>query len=784
MDLCQTCQAIDIRALLKSFRNSKAFAALNASSSWFPYLHDTPDFQSHHTSLAALQDARKSGCRLCAMIWTYHCRQWDRHDDDGHVADDCMCARFVGAVRFVVYMGSQSSWRSRARLVVVVMANGQPLPPVRAVKYDPWKDMPGHWLAELEISTAKGAPLPQDDLHLLEYMALDEMPSSLRSAQCLSTGLEWLEKCSQEHEECAESHQASVPLPTRVIDVGNTSTLPRLHVSEVGELGRWVALSYCWGGVSNFTLDAGSSESLRSGIPLSDLPPTLRDAVVVTRSLGVRYLWIDSLCIFQDDIEDWAAEAPKMGDVYSGAIVTLAATSADTVMDGFLDKREPHFNCPIPWRPLGTSTLTEDSSPCHVFLRAPLDGFTDQQKRDSSRWANRGWTFQEGLLSNRLLCYTTGRMIWHCQAGMDIEAAGRDNTDFSLFSQLKRAVHQSKSLDDPEASPEESLTAKTYQVWYKLVEGYTKRQLTFDKDRLPAIAAIAQSLHAQVSDQYLAGLWKGDLLYGLLWGVRSGPEGQGIPGHPLLRARLRLLGHQNHTPSRKTLNAPTPPTPSATTQNSPSWSWAGAATSPTGISWPSRPTPLTYPAQVLSVTTHPALHNDFGFVSGGELILEAPYRHLHLRLGSYARASPYSPTGAAHRALRRLGPMASTKKLVEIVLTRPEWLASTQSSRSVGDGDVELWGKGVVLLRVAEIAYGKMHVVYVLLLRRAECEGEAEAEAEAEGVRYRRVGILELQPWEYDDDNYMGEETISRLEGAAYKEVVAEEWPRGRFMII
>lgn len=96
------------------------------------------------------------------------------------------------------------------------------------------------------------------------------------------------------------------------------------------------------------------------------------------------------------------------------------------------------------------------------------------------------------------------------------------------------------------------------------------------------------------------------------------------------------------------------------------------------------------------------------------------------------------------------------------------------SSPSVGAEDVA-GSRELVLIKVAEKMNGKQQVVYLLLL---QPEGNVERQC------YRRVGMLELQPWEYDDENYIGEEIISRLEGAAYEEVTAEEWPKGTFVIV
>lgn len=67
---------------------------------------------------------------------------------------------------------------------------------------------------------------------------------------------------------------------------------------------------------------------LTVNIFLSDLPPLFQDAIIITRQLGLRYLWIDSLCIIQDSLRDWETEAAKMASIYQNSYVTISATDA------------------------------------------------------------------------------------------------------------------------------------------------------------------------------------------------------------------------------------------------------------------------------------------------------------------------------------------------------------------------------------------------------------------------------------------------------------------------
>ena len=212
--------------------------------------------------------------------------------------------------------------------------------------------------------------MPEDQPDILALLSRD-IHSDSSSPACLLVGAEWLKSCRETHPECAPQHKQS-HLPSRVINVGDDSTNPFLHISDPREVGSWVALSYCWGGPSEFILTNGRLGEFQRGLPLDKFPRTIRDAILVTRALGEKYLWVDALCIlqppFQGDTnpsqdnkqrsdEDWAVEAPKMAEIYRNAVVTITATASPSVKSGILGKQEPSSSCRLSWRiPLGSPT--------------------------------------------------------------------------------------------------------------------------------------------------------------------------------------------------------------------------------------------------------------------------------------------------------------------------------------------------------------------------------------------------------------------------------------------
>lgn len=125
---------------------------------------------------------------------------------------------------------------------------------------------------------------------------------------------DWLGTCRKAHKLCRGTENTL--LPTRVIDVGSTFVEPRLYMSGENETASYLALSHCWGPpdskVPRVTTTRGNFEQHCAEIPITCLPKTFRDAVEVTRDLGFRFLWIDSLCVIQDNDADWIHQASKM----------------------------------------------------------------------------------------------------------------------------------------------------------------------------------------------------------------------------------------------------------------------------------------------------------------------------------------------------------------------------------------------------------------------------------------------------------------------------------------
>jgi Heterokaryon incompatibility protein (HET) len=145
--------------------------------------------------------------------------------------------------------------------------------------------------------------------------------------------------CETNHPNCPKEKE--LVMPTRVLDLQidqNTEDVRLLSAS--GCTGRYACLSYCWGAPQPISLKAGVLSENMKRIMLLDLPQSIQDAIRVARTLGFRYLWIDSLCIIQDSPEDNACEIEQMWRVYNNANLTISAGNADQYFSGFLKGRE------------------------------------------------------------------------------------------------------------------------------------------------------------------------------------------------------------------------------------------------------------------------------------------------------------------------------------------------------------------------------------------------------------------------------------------------------------
>jgi hypothetical protein len=381
---------------------------------------------------------------------------------------------------------------------------------------------------------------------------LEKDPSS-QASFAIASG--WLRDCLKNHESCKPPAEIQKP-PKRLMNVGNESRDPFLvEVSRGSQDVEWVSLSYCWGKKTPeqekdaIKLTMNTMSMLKNGISMDRFDPTIRDAILVTRALGFSYIWIDALCIIQkvgigewneeairewneEATREWNEEASRMNEIYGGSTVTLVVASSTSAMKGFLKEREVQY-VPILWPINPVSDSTDNEPLAKVFLSLERDKNEDELK---GPWSNRGWTMQEGLLPNRLLHYTSSQMIWKCcekqtfERGVtksvqdEVAKTLKYDDDISFGSgwlwRLDTFMQFKKFPDYLPSNPNYPLISnqEIFRLWYHLIEDYTQREFTCKNDRLVAFSGLARIFGNMIrSHEYVAGLWKSDLIRGLIW---------------------------------------------------------------------------------------------------------------------------------------------------------------------------------------------------------------------------------------------------------------------------
>ncbi|KAH7348126.1 heterokaryon incompatibility protein-domain-containing protein [Pyrenochaeta sp. MPI-SDFR-AT-0127] len=289
----------------------------------------------------------------------------------------------------------------------------------------------------------------------------------------------WVEDC-RAHPDC---FQNNTPLPSRVLDVSNPNEIRLRSGAEV------------------------------IGIEVNTLSKTFQDAIALTRHLGIKFLWIDSLCIIQDDPEDWAKESAQMATVYRDAFLVIAATRDEHGDIGcFSDRTKPTlcFEVPLP-----------DDQVARVYLRSrpnywPFDPLSMYKMSHDAEYPllSRAWCSQERILAKRMIHFAGEELFWECQT--------RTRCECSSLDEVASASDSFRTVWATERRPE-----KLFEVWHKIIQLYSPLHITYQSDRLPAISGLAKYLQSRGCGEYVAGIWVQNIFVDLMWsnfGRTSRPE--------------------------------------------------------------------------------------------------------------------------------------------------------------------------------------------------------------------------------------------------------------------
>lgn len=312
----------------------------------------------------------------------------------------------------------------------------------------------------------------------------------------------WLRVCQDTHANCSKQNQSF--LPTRLLDVQAFPesrdvklVASKFMASDTYSRPIYLTLSHCWGKLPLVeTTKENIIDFMEAGIGFQDLSQTFQDAVTLTRKLGQRYLWIDSLCIVQNDPEEWAREAADMARVYGNSYCTLAAlSSADGKGGCHLEDRVQRV-MDNTFFDLRTQSLSEEPY-VRIFREEPsdwsieYDGAEGRKGQKQSPLRYRAWVLQERELSKRSIHFGRNQLLWECKQM-------KGSAQLPWLEMKKK-----RGLTYPEG-------------WLQLTEDYSARNLTKSKDKLPALAGIAQVYQRQHA-QYLAGLWSDQFPAALMW---------------------------------------------------------------------------------------------------------------------------------------------------------------------------------------------------------------------------------------------------------------------------
>jgi hypothetical protein len=444
-----------------------------------------------------------------------------------------------------------------------------------------------------------------------------------------------LEECTTSHKGCRAT--TSGKPPTRILDLEALRTGPsdhqadvRLKVTSPGHEIRYATLSHSWGPKEGpksiiFKLISAQMQTFNERIPFAKLPATHQDAIVLARRLGLKYLWIDTLCIIQDSDPDKQRETAMMGDVYANAYLTIAAVSSPDSTEPFLHGQETAFaSVPVRFYGPRLNRLTRDflgfsglrrtsvsRMSSHITLRARRTLRTAAKADNSASWtapqgisdavqgplSKRAWTLQERALASRVIHFTSEGVRFECPTHFKAEdgqvsAPGYISQWRELEAELgKVGLNRGKS---------EALRDKMQRFWRLMLSDYTQRDISWRTDLLPALSGVAGRMQALHGADYLAGLWSDRLVEDLCWTTRD--------------------AKWNKAPRARADEATVP-----------SWSWVSVAH------------PTVYPiinesgrfvphCEVVGCTTNltRSQWNRFGRVVSGELVVRGPVRKAKL----------------------------------------------------------------------------------------------------------------------------------------------------------
>lgn len=447
-----------------------------------------------HGSLVELEQAAKEHCHICFCIF---------HDptSSNKISEQTAIQTSLAKDRDLeVALELQGSEGTNAKLCAKYQRCAE-------------SEAPGEVVAEAVVGVFDGYFADGDAGATLQKCS--ELDSSgTGSPAAFELALFWLRQCLSTHEKCLKAKPSPNFMPTRVLDVVNE----KVRLVETAKLAlpdverEYLALSHCWGTTQIITSRNDNLKNHLEDIPFGALSKTFQEAVKVTRKLSFRYLWIDSLCIIQDNEFDWEQEAAQMCDIYRNATLTIGAAHASGGEGGCFFKIDG-----LRYLPLVVELNLQVHGQNPFQCRPVFKGWGRGLPYELSRYMGpalygRAWVLQEQILSLRSLSFDGPKLRWSClesEGSMHI-ILGENHMEPSFYTAIKDNITDQKDL---------FADREDYFQWYEAIREYTHRGMTVPSDRLFAVAGIADAIARTTKAKYCAGLWAEDLTQGLLWHI-------------------------------------------------------------------------------------------------------------------------------------------------------------------------------------------------------------------------------------------------------------------------
>ena len=512
-----------------------AIFATDSSSRQTYYAH-------HKNGLAGLKEAISTGCDFCAKLWASLTQQQQDAVEANNHNPNQLPEYKTTYYRIESDEGTEKDDGTKSYYLLYRW-------PISELGQDPTSRPVTSLLKRFKIISSvpfgnEFTPFSYEAQNASNYNAIEPrnltgMPSSQRTWSTAEATLArlWINLCVEGHPSCPRAQTSF--RPSRLIDVGTAGhpTIRLCERTDVAAHAKYTTLSYCWGTAPCFTLKEANVGDVKKSIFYDILPKTIQDAIIVTRDLDVQYLWVDSLCIIQDSMDDWARECEVMGDIYAGSYCNIAATGASSNKEGCIFGRDPasvlsvgvHSAVSVspiqdlarnpgsqvrPWQPAippGMYAIVNDEDVWRLdFAEAPL--------------CQRAWAVQERLLAPRNLHFGKRQLGFECAEWIACETfpGGFPGNLVSTAHWKQRCSVRRAMIDrkDIKVGAIDSMRI----AWAFLVIEFSKGQLTRPQDKLAAVFGVASKMREAIDSSYLAGLWVNQLLEQLLWRVEASAE--------------------------------------------------------------------------------------------------------------------------------------------------------------------------------------------------------------------------------------------------------------------